>query len=52
MKKTVHGKVKTYHISDLPKQEQERIMNLVDPYRFQKKRGFAIAPHLRGGKRR
>lgn len=34
---SVHSPVKVYHISALPKEEQERIMNLHDPYRTEKK---------------
>ncbi|WP_409346809.1 hypothetical protein [Paenibacillus sp. MBLB4367] len=31
--RSLHGQVKTYHISELPQAEQDRMMNLVDPSR-------------------
>jgi Mor family transcriptional regulator len=41
---SVHSPVKVYHISQLSPEEQERIMNLNDPYRTEKKPVGAFVP--------
>jgi hypothetical protein len=44
----VHGPVEVKHISDYPPEEQERMMNLVDPYRLTKKPTGMIKLSQRG----